>query len=149
MIRKAKLEDAEAIKHLIEEGAKDGEVLPRSLNEIYENLRDFWVCEFEGKVVGCCALHIVWSDLAEVKSLSVSAPYRGRGFGRELVEACINEAREMGIPKIFVLTDIPDFFEKIGFEGIDKAGLPHKIWGECVRCVKFPDCPAVALLYRL
>lgn len=145
VIRKARLSDVEAIYALITEASKTTPVLPRSRAEIYETIRDFFVCEADGNVVGCCALHVAWIDLAEVKSLAVCPEQRGHGFGRHLVEACLEEARQMQLPQVFALTPIPDFFARVGFAQIDKSELPHKVWGECVRCPKFPDCDEVAV----
>lgn len=144
-IRKATLKDAMDIYNLINHYAKEGLLLPRSLNSIYENIRDFWVCEVDGEVVGCCALHVVWEDLAEVKSLAVKEEHRGKGIGEALVMACLKEAKELGIKRVFVLTYAVGFFSKLEFEEVDKAKLPHKVWGECINCVKFPVCDETAL----
>jgi amino-acid N-acetyltransferase len=94
-------------------------------------------------------LHISWSDLAEVKSLAVSEECRHKGLGEELVKICLDEARALGIPTVFVLTYVKPFFQKCGFKEEDKSTLPHKIWGECYRCPKFPNCDETALLYRM
>ena len=129
--------------------ADKGELLHRSLNELYENLRDYYVVENEGEILACCALHINWEDLAEIKSLVVSEQAQGRGLGGSLLNACLDEARELGVPRVFALTYKPAFFERNGFERIDKAKLPQKIWTECVRCPKFPDCGEEALVRTL
>jgi len=144
-IRKAKLSDVEAIHALISEASKTTPVIPRSRAELYETIRDFFVCQEGDRVVGCCALHVAWVDLAEVKSLAVDPALRGRGYGRDLVQACLAEARQMELPQVFALTPIPEFFARHGFVEIEKSELPHKIWGECVRCPKFPDCDEVAV----
>ncbi|MCM8796820.1 MAG: N-acetyltransferase [Candidatus Omnitrophica bacterium] len=149
MIRKARIEDIAQVHSLINKFARLDLMLPRSLNELYENLRDFWVAEENGRIVGCAALHISWDDLAEIKSLAVATRRQGRGIGRELVLACINEAKELGAGKVFVLTYKPDYFKKFGFRRIEQAQLPHKIWAECINCCKFPDCNEVALLKNL
>lgn len=145
VIRKAKLKDSVYIYNLINYYAKDGLLLPRSLNSIYENIRDFWVCEVDGSVVGCAALHIVWEDLAEIKSLAVREDYKGIGLGSALVEACLKEAQELGIKKVFVLTYAREFFSRLNFQEVEKSKLPHKVWGECINCVKFPTCDEVAM----
>ena len=124
-------------------------MLPRSLNEIYETLRDFWVAEEAEKVVGCCALHISWEDLAEIKSLAVAKNKQKKGIGRLLVGACLEEAKELGAQKIFVLTYKPDYFKKFGFKRIRNSSLPHKIWAECINCCKFPNCQEVAMVKEL
>ena len=103
-------------------------MLPRSLNELYESMRDFWVAEENNKVVGCCALHISWDDLAEIKSLAVAKNRQGKGIARELVLACLDEAKKLGAKRIFALTYKPDYFKKFGFKRIKNADLPHKIW---------------------
>lgn len=148
-IRKARLPDVPAIYQLINSFARTGAMLPRSLSALYENVRDFYVVEDGGLVVGCCALHVTWEDLAEVKSLAVDEQAQGRGCGRALLEACLAEAREMGVPKVFALTYIPEFFEKAGFRRVDKAALPHKVWSECISCPKFPDCGEEAVIIEL
>lgn len=147
MIRKAKVNDVPAMQELVNSFAGKGEMLPRALNAIYENIRDFVLIESQGRIVGCCALHVTWGDLAEIKSLAVSEQVQGKGYGRQLIEACLDDARGMGIPKVFALTYKPEFFEKFGFTRVDKGTLPHKIWSECINCPKFPDCgeEAVAL----
>lgn len=141
--------DVPELHKLINSFADRSEMLPRALNAIYENIRDFVVVEDGGKIVGCCALHITWGDLAEIRSLAVDESAHGRGYGKKLVEACLSDAREMGVPKVFALTYIPAFFEKLGFERVDKGTLPHKIWSECINCPKFPDCGEEAVSIRL
>lgn len=145
MIRKAIIPDVREIHRLLLSYARDGLVLPRSLAEIYEALRDFYVFEDEGKVVGAAGLNICWEDLAEVRSLVVHADYGSRGIGRHLVEACLAEARLLGIRRVFALTYKPGFFEKLGFAQIEKSELPQKIWGDCMKCAKFPECDEIAL----
>jgi len=150
MIRKAKLSDVKYIYKLILHFSKKGEVLPRPLVEIYENLRDFYVCEYKDLIIGVCALHICWEDLAEIRSLVVSEEYQKKGIGTNLVEACLKEAKELEIPKVFVLTRVPMFFQKLGFEEVSKQELPHKIWADCIKCSKFPsECDEIAMLKRI
>lgn len=146
MIRKAKIKDIKKIQELIGFFAGQDAMLPRSLNELYENIRDFWVYENKGKLLGCAALHISWDDLAEVKSLAVAKNKQGKGIGRDLVLACLAEAQVMGAKKVFALTYKPEFFKKIGFKKIKHEALPHKIWAECINCPKFPNCQEIALL---
>ena len=145
MLRKAVIPDVRAIHRLLLGYARDGLVLSRSLAELYEQLRDFYVYEEDGRVIGAAALNICWEDLAEVRSLVVDAEYEGRGVGRQLVEACLEEARQLGIRRVFALTYKPGFFEKLGFAQIEKSELPEKIWGDCMKCAKFPECDEVAL----
>lgn len=138
--------DVKAIQKLIADYARKGDMLPRSLSDIYENLRDYFVFEDGGEVIGSAAIHIMWEDLAEVRSLAVQEGRMRRGVGTQLVEACISEAIVLGIARVFALTYKPEFFEKLGFQRVDKAELPHKIWTDCLKCAKFPDCDEIALV---
>jgi amino-acid N-acetyltransferase len=149
MIRKALLQDARQIHKLLLTYAKEGLVLPRSLMEIFEAIRDFYVFVDNERVVGAAALNICWEDLAEVRSLVVHEDFGGRGIGRHLVEACISEARQLGIGRVFALTYQQTFFEKLGFTVIEKSELPQKIWGDCIKCAKFPECDEIALSISL
>ena len=150
MVRKAKMSDVATIRSLITKYSEEGEMLPKALMEIYEELRDFFVDTDEnGEVLGCCALHLFWEDLAEVRSLAVSETSMRKGVGATLVKACLEEARALGIAKVFTLTDKVTFFEKQGFGQVDRSELPHKIWSACVKCVKFPDCDETALVQML
>jgi amino-acid N-acetyltransferase len=147
MIRKARMADVKVIQALIGEYARKGDMLPRSLSSIYENLRDYFVFENpDGAVIGSAAIHIMWEDLAEVRSLAVREGNMRRGIGTKLVEACISEAIVLGITRVFALTYRPDFFRQLGFREVDKSELPHKIWSDCLKCAKFPDCDEVALV---
>ncbi len=148
-VEKAKIGDALQMHRLINYFADKGEMLARSLSEIYENIRDYFVVRQDERVIACAALHVSWSDLAEIKSLAVAKDSQEQGIGAQLVEACLKEASELGIPTVFCLTYKPTFFEKAGFSQVDKAALPHKVWGECYRCPKFPNCDEVALIYHL
>jgi amino-acid N-acetyltransferase len=148
-IEKASIDDAVDIQKMVNSFAERGEMLARPLSEIYENIRDFFVARQDGEVIACAALHIAWSDLAEVKSLAVNEEHRRHGLGEKLVSACLDEAKALGIANIFCLTYVKPFFEKCGFVEEDKATLPHKIWGECYRCPKFPNCDEAALIYRV
>lgn len=149
MIRKAEIGDIRQMQNLINAFAREDLMLPRSLNELYENLRDFWVAEDSGKVLGCCALHIAWDDLAEIKSLAVAKNAQGKGAGRKLVETCLKEAKGLGVKRVFVLTYQQGFFKKFGFRKIKNSSLPHKIWAECINCCKFPHCDETALIKNL
>lgn len=141
--------DVPEVQRLINAFADRDAMLPRALSAIYENIRDFLVAEVDGRVAACCALHVTWEDLAEVKSLAVEESLQGRGVGRKLVEACLEEAGEMGVPAVFALTYIPEFFEKLGFSRVDKSTLPHKVWSDCINCPKFPDCGEEAVRIEL
>ena len=144
-IRNACVGDVPSIKQLIDDHMKEGFMLPRPLSELYENVRDFFVVEDHGEIHGCVGLHIVWGDLAEIKSIVVTHHGRHRGWGKALVNSCLNEARRMQIKRVFALTKIPDFFTKLGFQILDKAELPHKVWAECIKCHKFPKCDETAV----
>ncbi len=140
IIDKPTLKDTQAIKDLLDFYAKKQVLLPRSIVEIYEKIRIFWVARDNGKVVGCVGLQFSWNDLAEIKSLAVSDEYHGKGIGAMLVLRCIEEAKEYGVKQIFALTYVSEFFKKLGFVSIEKEELPHKIWTECINCQHFPNC---------
>jgi amino-acid N-acetyltransferase len=148
-IRKARISDLTQVHKLINDFARHEEMIPRSLNELYETVRDFIVCEVDGNVCGVCALHIMWEDLAEIRSLAVDKNFQKKGIGKNLVKQCLKEAKALGIKKIFALTYHPEFFKKLGFKDIDKASLPQKIWGDCLRCHKFPECDEHAVIIHL
>ncbi len=133
MIRKAQINDVKEIQKLLTEFASRGDMLSRSLSELYEALRDFYVFVEDGKLLGTTALHIVWEDLAEVRSVAVVEDVGRRGIGTQLVQTCIDEARELGLKRLFCLTYKPEFFGKLGFRLVDKSELPHKVWGDCIK----------------
>lgn len=147
--RKATLSDAKAIHALVNSFAVKNRMLPRSLNDIYELIRDFFICNIKDKVIAVCSLHIVWEDLAEIRSVAVLKNYQRKGIGSRLVNRCLKEARSLGARNVFALTYHPEFFKHLGFEDIDKNELPHKIWGDCLKCPKFPDCEEVAVIKKL
>ena len=146
---KARIGDIPQIHKLVNRFAEKGEMLPRALSELYENIRDFFVVREGEQLVACAALHIFWSDLAEIRAVSVVEEMHDQGAGALLVQVCLEEAMGLGIETVFCLTYKPDFFEKCGFRQVDKMELPRKVWGECLRCPKFPDCDEVALVYKL
>ena len=163
-IEKAKISDVTQMHKLINYFANKNDMLHRplseiyenrmsyffgKLSEIYENIRDYFVVKQSEQVIGCAALHVMWSDLAEIKSVAVAEDSQEKGIGAQLVRACLSEARELGLPIVFCLTYKPAFFEKFNFSQVDKAELPRKVWTECYRCPKFPDCDEVALIYHL
>ncbi len=150
MIRKARMTEVPVIYKTLEISARNGELLPRSLGELYDSIRDFQVyIDEHGQLLGCCSLHPTWEDLGEIRSLVVSEEARKKGIGRSLVNRCLEEGRELGIQRIFVLTFNPPFFQRLQFVPISKSLLPHKIWAECIRCIHFPDCKEEALLLEL
>ncbi len=149
MIRKAKITDVEEIQKLVNYYAERKEMLPRSLNELYEDIQDFFVEERNDKITACAALHVVWGDLAEIKCLAVKPEYRKHGLGAKLIKKCFQQAKGLGIKKVFVLTFKPQYFKQFGFKELSREKLPHKIWSECIRCHLFPDCKEIALLTKL
>ena len=151
MIRKARIKDAQKIHGLINGYAARDLMMPRSLNEIYENLRDFWVIDDKTQnVIGCAALHIVgWDNLAEIKSLAVEKKHQKKGLGSCLIDAALKEARDYHVKNVFALSYKPKFFKKFGFRVIAKAKLPHKVWAECCNCPKFPNCGEIALIKKI
>lgn len=152
MIRKAKIADIKTIHKILNQYADKGVLLPRPLSELYDHLRDFVVLSEDGegeKVLGICALGICWDDLAEIRSLAVIEEGRGKDYGRRLVEACLQEARSLGLQRVFALTYAVHFFAKMGFRVVEKSTLPHKVWGDCLKCPKFPECDETAMLLEL
>jgi len=152
IIRQAAIKDVITIHNLLSYYADEGLLLPRSLSELYDHLRDFFIMESPSlppSVIGVCALGICWEDLAEIRSLAVSEAYQGKGAGFRLVEACLKDAGPIGVTQVFTLTYIPNFFFKLGFREVNKASLPHKIWADCLKCHKFPDCDETAMLLKL
>jgi amino-acid N-acetyltransferase len=149
MIRKAKITDVKAIQLLVNQFADSGQMLPRTLNELYEHLRDFHVFEENGSLIGVCALHVSWEGLAEIRSLAVRQDRMKQGIGSELVRHCLTEAAQLQAERVFVLTYQDGFFRKLGFIDVDKKELPHKIWTDCLNCVKFPNCDESALIIMI
>ncbi|HUT63888.1 MAG TPA: N-acetyltransferase [Anaerolineae bacterium] len=146
IVRKAMVKDVPVIADIVNYHAKMGVMLPRPISRIYDNVRDYVVIESNGDILGCGALHVMWSDLAEIRALALRDEYVGKGLGRSLVDNLLEEAKSLGIEKVFVLTYKADFFKHFGFSVIDKSELPHKIWSECVNCMHFPNCEEVALI---
>ncbi len=149
IIEKAKIGDVIQMHKLINYFADKGEMLARPLSEIYENIRDYFVVREGERVIACAALHVNWSDLAEIKSVAVAEHSQRKGIGDRLIEACLREAKELDLLTVFCLTYKPAFFERFGFTQVDKMELPHKVWTECYRCPKFPNCDEIALIYHL
>ena len=147
--RKAKFADTETIYELIRDYAKDGIMLPRSRNTLYETLRDMIVAEdAEGRVVGVGGLHITWDSMAEIRSVAVDPEAKRQGIGSGIVKRLIQEGRELGVKTVFTLTYQPEFFSAVGFDMVSKDDLPHKVWKDCIDCPKFPDCDEIAMILR-
>ncbi|HTY81872.1 MAG TPA: N-acetyltransferase [Dehalococcoidales bacterium] len=147
-VEKARIKDVPQMHKLINSFADRGQMLARPLSEIYESIRDFVVIRERGRVIACAALHVAWSDLAEIRSVAVAEQKQHQGVGGTLIESCLREAEELGIETVFCFTYRPDFFKKQGFKDIDKQELPRKVWTDCFRCPKFPNCDEIALVYR-
>jgi amino-acid N-acetyltransferase len=150
IIRKAVVADVPEIKKLIEPFVKDGLILPKSLHSLYSSVRDFWIMTDEsGMFIGCSAVQVSWDDMGEIRTLAVRKDMQCRGYGLNLVSRCIDEAKELGLKKVFTLTYKEGFFKKAGFKNIDKSKLPNKIWADCIHCPHFPDCDETAMMYTI
>jgi len=151
MIRKANLQDVKAIHHLLHEYGKKEELLARPLSQLYDHVRDFSVHldNNSQQLTGCCALQICWEDLAEIRSLAVHPDHQGKNIGTKLMETALQEAKVFQVKKVFTLTYKPNFFRQFGFATIERSDLPLKIWGDCIICVKFPDCDETAMMKEL
>ena len=147
--RPARMGDVRQIVEIINDHASKGRMLSRSLSQVYEGLREYEVAEADGRIVGCGALNITWEDLCEIRSVAVREHWQHRGVGTGIVEALLDHARNLGLKRVFLLTYQPEFFKRFGFRETEKDGLPHKVWSDCVNCVKFPDCDEVAMIVEL
>ena len=145
----ATVQDGPGIHRLVNHWAAQGQMLPRTLAETYENLRDFFVIRDGDDVIACGALHIMWADMAELKSLAVDPDRQSGGYGSAIVEACVTEGRRLGMQRLFALSYRPGFFERLGWQQADVMNLPRKVWNECYRCPKFPGCDEIALTFDL
>ena len=148
-VKRATLADVEAMHRLVNEFASRGLMLPRSRNQFYQHIRDFFVAKVGGQVIGCGALHVTWVDLGEIRSLVVEETLQGSGVGKDIVQELLRDARALELPRVFVLTYQKQFFERAGFVEVDKSTMPHKIWGECMDCPKFPNCDETAMILDL
>ena len=152
MIRKAVVKEIGEIHKMLNHYADQGLLLPRSLSDLYSHLRDFFVIEDSNKkdsILAVCALSVCWDDLAEIRSLAVAKEFQGKDYGTQLIQACLEEARSLGLRRIFTLTYVPEFFIKMGFREVEKSLLPHKVWADCLDCPKFPDCDETALIKEM
>lgn len=144
--RKPDFSDIEEIYNLVMEYANDGVMLARSRNTLYETIRDMIVAvDEEGRVVGVGALHIIWAELAEIRTMAVSPDAIRQGIGSEIVRLLLEEGRALGVKRFFTLTYKPGFFQTMGFKTITKNELPHKVWKDCIECPKFPNCDEIAM----
>lgn len=149
-ITKATLYDIPQMQQLVSNEIKKGIILQRSNDEVATNIRSYIVAKENNKIVGYGALHIHSPTLAEIRSLIVDSMYRGKGMGVEIVKNCLEEAKYLGVEDVLVLTYLPQFFEKLGFNEIEKTAIPeHKIWADCVKCIHFPKCDEISLIYNI
>ncbi len=148
-IRKSVIADVKTIHALVNAYAKKDLMLPRALTDIYDNLQCYFVAERGKTITGCCALCITWENLAEIRSLAVDPASTGKGIGKKLVSRCMREAKTLGVNQVFALTFKPDYFRYLGFHDIKREELPHKVWGDCIRCHLFPDCGEVPLIKNI
>ena len=148
-VRRARVSDGQAIHELVNVYAKQGLMLPRSRSAVYQAIRDFMVADEDGKVLGCGALHVAWGELGEIRSLAVADGWQGRGIGRQIVEALLEDGLVLGVNRVFALTYNRPFFARLGFHHVDKETLPHKVWADCVDCIKFPNCDEEAVIIQL
>jgi len=146
---KANLLDIESMQELVKKSVEDGVILNRSDDEVATNIRSYILAKIDGQIIGYVALHIHSIRLAEIRSLIVSEEFRGKRVGFGLVQRALNEAKRLGVEETLVLTYLPDFFKKLGFIEIPKETIPeHKIWADCIKCIHFPICNEVSLIYK-
>ena len=149
MIRPATISDAAAIRDLVNGYAERGLMLHRSLESIYESIRDFLVWDDAGEVGGCVAVSVFWKDLAEIRSLAVADGRRGSGVGRELMRGALDSVKALGIASVFALTYEAEFFQRFGFRVVPKDALPAKVWRDCIYCPKADACDEIAVLREM
>jgi amino-acid N-acetyltransferase len=150
MIRKAKINEVPEIRRFLTEFSQDGGILPRTLADLYSQLRDYYVYrKGHGPILGIASLHVCWAGLGEIRSVAVAPTHQGQGIASHLVETCLNEARTIGLSEIFILTLIPEFFQRFGFQVVSREDLLPIVWADCVNCVKFPDCDEIPMLLDL
>ncbi|MFI5331097.1 MAG: N-acetyltransferase [Desulfobaccales bacterium] len=150
MIRKAQIQEVPEIRRFLAEFTLEGGILPRTLADLYGQLRDYFVYRSDqGPIIGVAALHVCWAGLGEIRSVAVAPADRGRGLGSRLVKTCLEEAGVLGLSEIFLLTLAPDFFKSFGFRVVSREDLLPIVWADCVNCVKFPDCDEIPMLLEL
>ena len=148
---KATLEDIPFMQEMVAQEVKDGIILKRNEDEVATNIRSYVLAKIDNELVGYSALHIHSARLAEIRSLIVSNKHRGKKIGKKIVEFTLKEARDLGVKEeVLVLTYLPDFFKKMNFIEISKETIPeHKIWTDCIKCIHFPVCNEISLIYKL
>ena len=148
-IRKATVRDVPAILEIVNDYAQEQVMLARSPLAIYENIRDYVVAEEGDQVIGCGALHVVWGDLSEIRSIAVRKDFKGEGIGKQISRSLLDEAHSLLLPKVFAFTYVPGFFEALGFRVVPHSELPHKVFTDCLNCPKFNACDEIAVLLEL
>lgn len=148
-VRNARLADASAISRITQGYADQGIMLKRPVENIIEHIRDFFVAEYQGRVIGCCAIAFYTVKLAEIRSVAVLDEFRGKSIGRLLVEKAEAVLTEEGVREVFVLTLNPGFFSKMGYKQIEKEYFPQKIWRDCTNCPKLMACDEIAMVKTL
>jgi amino-acid N-acetyltransferase len=148
-VRKARIGDAMFIQAILKKYSIEADLILRNMADIFAQIRDYFILADKDSPMGVVALHVYWDDLAEIRSFVIEKKFRGKGFGKKLIDAAVREAKGLGLKSIFVLTKIPKFFKKYGFRRIPRKELPHKIWKDCFNCPKFPDCDEQALIFHV
>ncbi|MCL2469315.1 MAG: N-acetyltransferase [Alphaproteobacteria bacterium] len=146
MIRPATLADAEAILALVNNNAQKGLMLMKSPLAVYKDIPNYVVYEEDGAVVGCCRVAVLWRDIGEIASLAVADDCKNQGIGKKMVEVCLDRAKALGLPRVFVLTYRVSFFEDCGFTQVPRESLPHKVFSDCLNCPKVDCCDETALI---
>ncbi|MFM1652306.1 N-acetyltransferase [Brevibacillus sp. B_LB10_24] len=145
-VRRATTKDIDQMLSIINEYARQGLMLPRTKISVLENLQSFLVAFDQDKVVGVAGLHILWDDLAEIRSLAISESAKGLGVGKRLVLSLVEECKNLGVKRVLALTYQKEFFEKCGFYVVAKETLPQKVWKDCINCSKLPCCDEIAMI---
>jgi len=144
-IRNAKLREASEIASLISSYSSKNLMLSRTAESVVEEIRNFIVAEYKGKIAGCCAVSFFTEDLAEIRSVAVDRQYKGKGIGSGLISKAEEILRDEGIKNAFVLTYVDDFFSRLGYIKVDKSKFPQKIWRDCLSCPKITQCDEIAM----
>ena len=134
MVRRARTGDVRAIRALVDANAQSGRLLDKATVALYEGVKEFWVASTQaGQVIGCGALHVMWEDLAEIRTVAVSAVHQGRGIGNQIVLALLDAAREVGVSRVFVLTFAVEFFRRHGFAEIRGQAASPEVYAELLQ----------------
>ncbi len=148
-IRPAEVGDIQGIKALIDPHVETGIMLPKTLTQLYESVRDFQVCVEDQRVIGAGALHVLWEDLAEIRSIAVHPKFHRRGLGSKIVDALIEESRALGIRRLFTFTLAVEFFQSFGFLEYPRNDIPPIVWVECSKCSKYYNCDETGMILQI